>query len=52
MKTQNRQMSLGKTGIDWRILLVWTGLGEAAALLVYTLATGEIIPPLLVFAVV
>jgi plastocyanin len=51
MKTENRQMSLGRTGIDWRILLVWTGLGTAVTLLVYTLAMGEIIPPLLVFAV-
>jgi len=51
MKVQNRQMPLEKAGIDWRILLVWTGLGAAVALLVYTLAMGEIIPPLLVFAV-
>lgn len=51
MKTQNRQMPLGKTGVDWRILLVWTGMGAAVALLVYILAMGEIIPPLLVFAV-
>ena len=51
MKTQNRQMSPGKAGIDWRILLVWTGMATAAALLVFNLAAGAIIPPLVVFAV-
>jgi plastocyanin len=52
MKTQNRQMPpASTTGIDWRILLVWTGMGAAAALLVFNLAMGEIIPPLIVFAV-
>ncbi|MGH2777831.1 MAG: cupredoxin domain-containing protein [Actinomycetota bacterium] len=51
MKTQNRQMPPATTGIDWRILLVWTGIGTAAALLVFNLAAGTIIPPLLVFAV-
>ncbi|MDQ4058906.1 MAG: cupredoxin domain-containing protein, partial [Actinomycetota bacterium] len=44
------QMSPGKAGIDWRILLVWTGMATAAALLVFNLAAGAIIPPLVVFA--
>lgn len=51
METQNRQILSGKAGIDWHILLVWTGLGAAVALLVFNLAAGAIIPPLLVFAV-
>ena len=51
METQNRQMLTDKTGLDWHILLVWTGMGAAVALLVFNLAAGAIIPPLLVFAV-
>jgi plastocyanin len=38
------------TGMDWRILAVWTGIGMAAGLLVLTAILGEIIPPIIVFA--
>jgi plastocyanin len=36
------------TGIDWRILAVWTGIGMAVALVVFTAIV--VIPPLIVFA--
>jgi len=53
MKTENqRTFSPARpgSGIDWRILAVWTGIGTAVALLVFTAIIGEIIPPLIVFA--
>ena len=53
MKTQERQIigQAGKgAGIDWRILAVWTGIGMAVALLVFTAIIGAIIPPLIVIA--
>ena len=53
MDTQERR-TIGQTrqstGIDWRILAVWTGIGTAVALLVFTAIIGEIIPPLILFA--
>jgi plastocyanin len=54
MKTQNqRTFSPGgrDSGIDWRILAVWTGIATAVALLIFTAIIGEIIPPIIVFAV-
>lgn len=54
MKTQESQRAIGtsgRTGIDWRILVVWTGMALAGALLVFTALIGAIIPPLIVFAV-
>ena len=54
MKTQGSQRAIGtsgRTGIDWRILVVWTGMALAGALLVFTALIGAIIPPLIVFAV-
>ena len=54
MDTQERR-TIGQTrqdsGIDWRILAVWTGIGTAVALLVFTAIIGAVIPPLIVFAV-
>ena len=54
MDTQERR-TIGRaregSGIDWRILAVWTGIGTAAALLVFTAIIGAIIPPLIVIAV-
>lgn len=55
MKTQENQRAIGtpgpRAGIDWRILTVWTGMATAVALLVFTALIGEIIPPLIAFAV-
>jgi len=54
MDTQERR-TIGQarqdSGIDWRILAVWTGIGTAVALLVFTAIIGAVIPPLIVFAV-
>ena len=54
MDTQERR-TIGRaregSGIDWRILAVWTGVGTAVALLVFTAIIGAIIPPLIVIAV-
>ncbi|MGH2698835.1 MAG: cupredoxin domain-containing protein [Actinomycetota bacterium] len=54
MKTQERQAGTGEprggAGMDWRILSVWTGMAIGVALLVFTALLGEIIPPLIVFA--
>jgi plastocyanin len=54
MRTQEEptlNQSTDKAGVDWRILAVWTGLGAALALLVFIALLGEIIPPLIAFAV-
>jgi plastocyanin len=53
MRTQEEprlDQSADKTGVDWRILSVWTGMAAALALLVFVALLGEIIPPLIVFA--
>jgi plastocyanin len=55
MKTQDTR-TVGQdlpptgTGMDWRILAVWTGIGVAVALLVFSAIIGAIIPPIVVFA--
>jgi plastocyanin len=54
MKTQESQRASGTagpvTGIDWRFLTVWTGMGIAVAILVLIALIGAIIPPLVAFA--
>ena len=54
MKTEQGQQTItapgSRTGIDWRILTVWTGMAIGVTLLVFTALIGEIIPPLVVFA--
>jgi plastocyanin len=55
MKTQDtrtvvQDRSTTGSGMDWRILAVWTGIGMVAGLLVLTAIVGEVIPPLIVFA--
>jgi len=55
MKTQDVQIA-GRdhpatgSGVDWRILAVWTGIGTIATLFVFTAIIGAFIPPLVVFA--
>ena len=55
MKTEENQATVSDAqrpaAIDWRMLLVWTGMGVAVALLAFTAIIGEIIPPLIGFAV-
>lgn len=54
MRTQERQQAIDtsgpRTGIDWRILTVWTGMATAVAILVFMALIGAIIPPLIAFA--
>jgi plastocyanin len=47
-RTVGQDHSATGTGMDWRILAVWTGIGMAVALLVFTAIV--FIPPLIVFA--
>ncbi len=55
MRTREKQVTrnapASTSGIDWRILSVWSGMATAAALLVFIAIIGEIIPPLVIFAV-
>jgi plastocyanin len=39
-----------RRGANWRILAVWTGMGAGLALLVFIALLGEVIPPLIIFA--
>ena len=55
MKTRDAQIAgqdrpATGTGVDWRILAVWTGIGIIATLVVFSAIIGALIPPLVVFA--